>query len=170
MNRMALLAAALVCLLVATAPPALADDKEPKEFKKGQAFCPTQVLVVGNVIVQSGRCYVLAILRDGRGTFLAFVHPSAEIPANKRITLSSDDGRKIRAKIIYLVPIQATGLSAVVVPVNTIQLVQIREEHRHGDEDENEGEDHAQDRQDRVVLIITGVPVPNLSVTFVVRF
>ncbi len=169
MSRISLLTAILACMLAVTSPAALADDKGSKEFKKGQAFCPTQVLAVGNVIVQPGRCYVLAILRDSRGTFLAFVHPSAKIPANKRINLASDDGRKIRAKVIYLVPIQATGLSAVVVPVNTIQLVQIREEHRHDEEDDDEDHD-GRKGQDQVVLIITGVPVPNLSVTFVIRF
>lgn len=161
------LVAVLAGALVVTAGPVGAGDRGSKEYKKGQAFCPAHVLVVGNVIVQPGRCYVLAVLRDGNGTFLAFLHPSAKVP-NKTLKLSSDDGREIRSKIVYLVPIQATGLSAVVIPVNTIQLVRIHEEDRHEEEDEDNQED--QQGKDRVVLVITGIPVPNLSVTFVVRF
>ena len=163
-----LLVVILTGVLVATAGPLWAGGKGSKEYRKGQAFCPAHVLVVGNVIVQPGRCYVLAVLRDGHGTFLAFLHPSAEVHTNATIRLSSDDGRKIQSKIVYLVPIQAAGLSAVVIPVNTIRLVQIHEEDRHEDEDE----DNQENRQgkDQVVLIITGIPVPNLSVTFVVRF
>jgi len=168
MNRMPMWAAILACVLALTASPALADKKESKELKKGQAFCPTQLLAVGSVLVQPGRCYILAVLRDGRGTFLAFVHPSAKIPANRTINLTADEGRKVKAKVIYLVPIQATGLSAVVVPVNTIQLVQIREEHRHDDDDDEDHDDRK--GQDQVVLIITGIPIPNVSVTLVVRF
>lgn len=163
MNRMPMWAVILACVLALTTSPALADKKESKELKKGQAFCPTQLLAVGSVLVQPGRCYILAVLRDGRGTFLAFVHPSAKISGNKTIKLSGDEGRKIKAKVIYLIPIQATGLSAVVVPVNTIQLVQIREEHHDNEDDED-------DDDDRVVLVITGMAATNVSVTLVVRF
>ncbi len=55
-----LLVVILTGVLVATAGPLWAGDKRSKEYGKGQAFCPAHVLVVGNVIVQPGRCYVLA--------------------------------------------------------------------------------------------------------------
>lgn len=135
-------------------------------------YCPSQVLVVGAIVVQSGRCYVLAFFRDGRGTFLAFLNPRVKVP-NRRVHLGSDEGRKIRAQIVYLVPVQATGLTVVMMPLNTIQLVQVQERHEHGDDeedDEDEDDDHRKVREERVVLVITGVPAPNLTVTFVIRF
>lgn len=150
---------------------AFADHKRPKEYKKGQIYCPSQVLVVGNVVVQSGRCYVLAVVRDGRGTFLAFVNPKVKLHA-RRVRLESDEGRKIRAQIIYLVPIQATGFAAVSIPLNTIQLVQIQERHEHDDDDDDDDDEDEDGKKstDKVVLVITGVPIPNLTVTFVVKF
>lgn len=163
------LAVLLTCMLAATAP-VWAGGKESKEYRRGQAFCPSHMLVVGNVIVQPGRCYMLAVLRDRGGTFLAFLSPSAKIHGNERIRLSGDEGHEVRSKILYLVPIQATGLSGVVIPMNSIQLVQIHEEDRHDEEGENEQEGQQGEGRDHVVLVITGIPVPNLSVTFVVRF
>ena len=79
--RLIRLAALVLIVILAASGPALGHEKGPKHFKKGQTFCPAQALIIGNVVVQSGRCYVLAVLRDGRGVFLAFVHPSAKIPA-----------------------------------------------------------------------------------------
>jgi hypothetical protein len=111
---------------------------------------------------------MLAMLRDSRGTFLVFLHPSAKLHGNERVRLNEDDGNRIRSKIVYLVPIQATGFTAVVIPMNTIQLVQIHEEDRHEEEGENNQE--GQQSQDHVTLVIKGTPAPNLSVTFVVRF
>lgn len=172
--RIIRLAAFVLMLVLSASGPALADHKGTKEYKKGQVFCPSQVLVVGNVVVQSGRCYVLAVLRDSRGTFLAFVHPSAKMPT-RVVRLDSDRGRKISAQIIYLVPIQATGLAVVTIPVNTIRLVQARETRKHDDDDDDEDDDDDDDRDrkqgsEQVVLVITGVPIPNLTVTFVIRF
>lgn len=162
------LIAALTGVLVLTAGPSWAGEKRSKEFEKGEAFCPAHVLVVGNVIVQPGRCYLLAVLRDRRGTFLALLQPSAKIHGNDRIRLGGDDGERIRSKIVYLVPIQATGFAGVVIPINTLQLVRIHEEDR--DEDEDEDQPEGQRGQAHVTLVIQGIPAPNLSVTFVVRF
>lgn len=170
--RIIRLAAFSLMLLLVASGSALGHHKASKEFKKGQVFCPSQVLVVGNVIVRSGRCYVLAVLRDGRGTFLAFVHPSAKIPA-KVVSLDSSHGRKIRGKIIHLVPIQTTGLAFIALPLNTIQLVQIQERRGHDDDDDDDDDDDRKGKnkgKDEVVLVITGMPIPNLSVTFVIRF
>ncbi len=68
--------------------------------------------------------------------------------------------------MIYLVPIGATGRSAAI-PMNTVQLVGIHEEDRHEEEGENNNVDQG---SDKVVLVVTGIPIPNLGVTFVVRF
>jgi len=164
--------ALLVAILLVLSLPGsvLANHKEPKEYQQGQIYCPNQVLVVGNIVVQSGGCYFLAVLRDSRGAFLAFINPKTTVP-NRRIHLDSDEGRKIRAQIIYLVPIQATGFAVISIPLNTIQLVQIQERHEHdeGDDDEDEHEGPTKSPE-QVVLVITGVPVPNLTVTFVIRF
>lgn len=160
-----------VFLVLSVPGSAFADHKRPKHYKKGQIYCPSRVLVVGNVVVQSGRCYVLAVVRDGSGTFLAFVNPKVKVPA-RRVRLDSDRGRKIKAQIIYLVPIQATGFAAVSIPLNTIQLVQIQERHEHDDDDDDEDDedDNRKKGKEKVVLVISGVPIPNLTVTFVVRF
>ena len=166
--RLIRLAALVLIVMLAASGPALSHEKGPRHFKKGQAFCPAQVLIIGNVVVQSGRCYVLAVLRDGRGVFLAFVHPSAKIPATV-VSLDSSHGRKIRGRIIHLVPIQATGLAFIALPLNTIQLVQIQERHKHDDDDDDDDDREGKDKE-QVVLVITGIPIPNLSVTFVVRF
>jgi hypothetical protein len=165
MNKISVAAVLLVSAFALTATPAQA-DKRSKDFEKGEAFCPTHVLVVGTIIVQPGRCYVLAVLRNGRGTFLAFLNPSVRLSNRQGTNLDSDDGRKIAAKVIYLVPIGTTGLSAAI-PMNTVQLVGIHEEDRHEEEGENNNVDQG---SDKVVLVVTGIPIPNLAVTFVVRF
>jgi microcompartment protein CcmK/EutM len=71
----------------------------------------------------------------------------------------------------------AAGLSVVAIPMNTVQLVGIHEEDRHEEEGENNDDEHNNGENnnvgagtDKIVLVVTGVPVPNLSVTFVVRF
>jgi|GEM_PF-1043311 len=170
------LAALIVAVFLVVSLPGsvFAHDKRPKDYKKGQLYCPSQVLVVGTIVVQPGRCYVLAFFRDGRGTFLAFLNPKVKVPS-RRVHLDSDEGRKIRAQIVYLVPVQATGLAVVTMPLNTIQLVQVQERHEHDDDDDeddddDDDDDHRKAREERVVLVITGVPAPNLTVTFVIRF
>lgn len=159
-----------VSLVLSGPGPALAHDKGPRDYNKGQVYCPSRALVVGNVVVPSGRCYILAVVRDGRGTFLAFLHPRAKVPDHP-VRLDSGEGRKIQAQIVYLVPVQA-GLAVVTIPLNTIQLVRIQERHEHDDEDDDDDEQDADGKikTEKVVLVITGVPVPNLTVTFVVRF
>ncbi|HEX9532255.1 MAG TPA: hypothetical protein VGA58_05735, partial [bacterium] len=74
-------------------------------------------------------------------------------------------------KVIYLVPIGAAGISAAVIPVNTVRLVGIHEEDRDEEEGENDNEEHNNVGQgnQKVVLVVTGIPIPNLAVTFIVR-
>ena len=165
MKKISVAAVLLVSALALTAIPAQA-DKRSKDFEKGEAFCPTHVLVVGTVIVQPGRCYVLAVLRNGRGTFLAFLNPSVRLSKQHGTNLDSDDGRQISARVIYLVPIGAAGISAGAISLNTVQLVRIHEVDEEG-EHENDNQDQG---NGKVVLVVTGIPIPNLAVTFVVRF
>src|SRR3989442_15967273 len=67
---------------------------------------------------------MLAVLRNDHGTFLAFLNPSVE-RSRGPIRLNSEDGRRVSTKVIYLVPIGAAGISAAVIPVNTVRLVGI---------------------------------------------
>jgi len=119
-----------------------------KHLKQGQLYCPTAVLVYGNVVIQSGRCYTLFVMRDPYGTYLAFGQPG--IPPGQIVRLNTPAGAKVRGRIFYLVPIHAT---AVLVPVNTITLVAVR----------------AEDFGPQVSVVLVGVPVPNVTVVFNVR-
>jgi hypothetical protein len=168
MNKRAIMAMVLASALATTPAPVWA-EKKSKDFEKGQAFCPSHVLVVGGTLIQPGRCYVLAVLRNERGTFLAFLNPSVE-RSRGPIRLNSEDGHRVSTQVIYLVPIGATGISTVVIPVNTVRLVGIHEEDRDEEEgeDENNGYNVGPGNQ-KVVLVVTGIPIPNLAVTFVVR-
>lgn len=164
--------ALLVALILVLSIPAVvsADHKRSREYKRGQIYCPSQALVVRNIVVQSGHCYVLAVVRDGRGTFLAFVNPKVKVSA-RRVHQDSKDGRKIKAHIIHLVPIESTGFASVSIPLNTIQLVQVQERHEHNRNDDDDDEDGERKRdKEKVVLVVTGIPAPNLTVTFVVKF
>ena len=119
-----------------------------KHLNRGDSYCPSAALVVGNVIVQGGRCYTLFVLRDFRGTFLAFGQPG--IPPGQLVRLNTPAGAKMRGRLFYLVPIYTT---AVLVPVNTMTLVAVR----------------AEDYGPRVSVVLVGVPVPNVTVVFDVR-
>lgn len=119
-----------------------------KHYKQGELYCPTAVLVYGNVVIQSGRCYTLFVMRDPYGTYLAFGQPG--IPPGQLVRLNTPAGAKVRGRIFYLVPIHAT---AVLVPVNTITLVAVR----------------ADDYGPQVSVVLVGVPVPNVTVVFNVR-
>ena len=167
MSKGSMMALILAGVLATTAAPVRA-EKKSKDFERGQAFCPSHVLVVGGILVESGRCYVLAVLRNDRGTFLAFLHPSVE-RSRGLIRLHSEDGERVSKKVIYLVPIGAAGISAAVIPVNTVQLVGIHEEDRDEEEADDDEYHNAGQGNQRVVLVVTGIPIPNLAVTFIVR-
>ncbi len=122
-----------------------------KLYNQGEVFCPSGALVYGNVIIQSGRCYSLFLLRESSGTFLAFGPPGPPmVPPGQLVRLSTPAGAKVKGRIFYLVPIQTT---AVLVPVNTITLVGVRVE----------------DFGPRVNVVLVGVPAPNVVVIFNVR-
>lgn len=168
MRKGSIMALLLAGILATTAAPVRA-EKKSKDFERGQAFCPAHALVIGGILVESGRCYVLAVLRNERGTFLAFLNPSVE-RSRGLIRLNSEDGHRVSTKVIYLVPIGAAGISAAVIPLNTVRLVGIHEEDRDEDEAENDKEEHIVGQgPQKVVLVVTGIPIPNLAVTFIVR-
>lgn len=122
-----------------------------KTHAQGQAFCPAAALVFNTIVIAPGRCYLVYVLRDGRGTFLAFAAADAKIPPGQIVRLSTPAGAKVRGRIFYLVPLRTT---AAVVPMNSMTLVAFR----------------AEDYGPSMTLVVTGTPTPNLSVTFVVRF
>ncbi len=119
-------------------------------YEPGQQFCPSKVLIVGKVVIQPGRCYGLLVLRDSRGTFLAFASPEAKIPPGQLVRLTTPAGAKLRGHIFYLVPLAPT---VVIVPVGTVTNITVRSE----------------DEGPRLSLTIIGTPSPNLTVIFTVR-
>ena len=144
---------ALVLTAGVEAGPGKSKSMKPGKVKihtQGQAFCPTSALVARNVVIRSGRCYVVYALRDSRGTFLAFADPAVRIPPGQIVRLSTPAGAKVKGRIFYLVPLQP---SVVIVPVNSITLVGFRTE----------------DFGPRLTMTITGVPAPNVIVSFQVR-
>ncbi len=133
------------------APGPKAKPLKVKIYDQGEVFCPSGALVYGSVIIQSGRCYTLFVLREATGTFLAFGPPGPPmIPPGQLVRLSTPAGAKVRGRIFYLVPIQTT---VVLVPVNTIALVGVR----------------AEDFGPRLNVVLVGVPAPNVVVVFNVR-
>jgi len=149
--------ALMIAFVLATASLSLAGPwgspgKPPKVrgYGAGEVFCPAHVLVASNVVIQSGRCYVLFVLRDTGGTFLAFAAPGAKIPPGQLVRLNTPAGAKLRGRIFYLVPIVTT---VAIVPLNTVTLIAIREE----------------DLGPHLSLTIIGTPNPNLTVIFNVR-
>lgn len=119
-------------------------------FQRGQAFCPASALVFRGIVIQPGRCYVLLVLRNSGGTFLAFAAPDTRIPPGQLVRLTAPAGAKLRGRIFYLVPIQT---SAVLVPVNSVTVVAARVE----------------DFGPQVSIVLVDTPVPNLTVIFDVR-
>jgi hypothetical protein len=138
-----------------TAGPGPREHKGPKPLKvkvheRGELFCPSAALVYGSVLVRPGRCYLLAVTRESRGTFLAFMAPEAKIPPGQLVRLNTPAGAKLKGRIFYLVPIQP---SVVIVPVNNVMLIGTRVE----------------DFGSRMSLTVIGTPAPNLTVVFSVR-
>lgn len=85
----------------------------------GEPFCPTRTLVAGNVVIPAGQCFMLSVLRDRTGTFLAFVPQGERIPPGQLVRLDTPAGPKLRGRL-FLVPLST---SAALVPLNTMTLV-----------------------------------------------
>lgn len=149
-----LLASVLVVLVsIATLGVAAEGQERPDrplrvaEYRQGQVFCPTSALVSGRIVIRSGRCYTLFLIREERGVFLAFGPPSTFIPPGQIVRLSTPAGAKAKGRILYWVPLPTT---AVLMPVNTITPVGVR----------------VQDSGPRVSFILTGVAAPNITLVF----
>ncbi len=164
----------ILVMLVATGPgvlPARAGTRVVVTvYQEGQSFCPSRVYRVGNVAVQSGHCYVPTVLRDRRGTFLAFIDPSVSIPQGQLVRLDSSAGRRARTQMYFLVPVKMTRQMNLI-PVNTIQLIQLREEddvdEPDGDNNNNQGNNV---RRARLIVLLPVMHNPVLTATFDVRF
>jgi len=150
--RMGLLALGLV-LILGVGGDARPKWKEPKVrlLAPGETFCVSDRLVApnGRIVIQEGRCYRLAILRNREGTFLAFLDPTVRIPPGQLVRLSTPAGPKLRGRIFYLVPVQAVT----VIPVDTIVLVPVRVE----------------DLGPSLIVIVTNSSLPRITVWFEVR-
>jgi len=147
---------ATICVLVLAATAVAAagpfgPKAKPVKIKvhaRGEAFCPSAALVYGNIVIAAGRCYTVYVLRDSRGTFLAFAAADARIPPGQLVRLTTPAGAKLRGRIFYLVPLRTT---AVIVPMDSMTLVAFRTE----------------DFGSSLTLILTSA---NASVVFSVRY
>lgn len=151
MMRVAFLAILLTLAAAGTGQAGPGGVRHREEVvEQGRTFCPSTALVYGNIVVQPGRCYALAILRNTQGTFLAFTEPGIRIPPGQLVRLNTPAGAKLKGRIFYLVPIRAT---AAFVPVNAIELVPVR----------------VDDFGPQISFTVINTPTPNLTVIFNVR-
>jgi len=89
---------------------------------------------------------VLSVLRNGGGTFLAFVPPDTKIPPGQLVRLNTPAGAKLKGRL-FLVPIRPT---VALVPLDTVTLVATRIE----------------DFGPRLAITLVGTPAPHLTVVF----
>jgi hypothetical protein len=115
-------------------PPKRSDARDA-----GETYCPEQELVYGGVVIPDGRCYLLAVLRDSRGTFLAFAPEDSHIPPGQWMRLDTPAGPKLRGRLL-LVPLAADVLA----PVNSLTLVPAR----------------IDDSGVRLTIVVLGTPAP----------
>lgn len=148
------MAAALLVAALAAAPVAAKPGPHPaggpkKVYVVGPSalFCPGRALLFGSIVISAGRCYTVLLLRDGRGTFLAFAAPRA-IPPGQLVRLGTPAGAKVRGRIFYLVPIRTTRA---LIPVGTVRVVAVE----------------VQDFGPRMLFVLQGFP--SIIVTFMVR-
>jgi hypothetical protein len=113
------------------------DDRHSRisEYAEGNAYCPRRPIAIGTVVVPAGRCYTLAVFRNDRGAYLAFLDPTVRLHRNQAEHLAGWEGRRAWNQILFLVPIPK-GANVALIPMNTIQLIRLREE--DADEDEEQ--------------------------------
>jgi hypothetical protein len=107
--------------------------------REGDPFCPTRTLMSGNVVIPVG-CYVLSVLRDARGTFLAFAPPDAGVSPGQQVRLNTPAGPGLKARLL-LMPLSTT---VELVPPDTITLVAAQ----------------VQYLRMQVAIVLTGLAVP----------
>lgn len=144
---------AMALLAVAVAVPAVwagPKFRRVKHYRAGEVFCASHALVaIDSGVLIRERCYVVGIVRNSRGTFLAFLDPGVWIPPGQVVRLSTPAGAKLRGRIFYLVPVQAV----VAVPMDTLVVVPMRVE----------------DEGSRLTVILSGPSQLTLTVVFSVR-
>lgn len=142
------------------------------DYAEGHPLCPVRRLIIGDVTVRGGHCYVVVVVRDGETPFVAFADPPLRIPQGQVARLDTPEGMGLRARILYRVPMPAQVSAQMLgIPPNTMQLVRLHEE----DEIEEtgtpqQGLEITRVVQARLTVILTGAPQPAMSVTFAVRF
>ncbi|HLW49102.1 MAG TPA: hypothetical protein VKW09_15235 [bacterium] len=107
----------------------------------GETFCPAKTLVYGAIVIPNGRCYLIAVLRDRRGTFLAFAPEDTHIPPGQRVRLDTPAGPKLKGRL-FLVPLET---DVALVPVNNLTLVPAR----------------IDDSGIRLTIVVLGTQAPN---------
>lgn len=158
MSRFRSLWFAAVLMLTVAAQPLVAGPAKPGGLprpmeitsrKAGEAFCPSVALVYGTVVIPAGRCYLISVLRDTQGMFLAFAPEDTHIPPGQLVRLNTPAGPKLRGRL-FLVPIR---LYTFLAPVNTMMLVATQIE----------------DAGTHLSITVVGTPVSNLVVVFNVQ-
>jgi hypothetical protein len=167
-SRLVLLLVVLLTVPLFSAASARADGKDDKrvrvsEYGEGNAYCPRRAMVIGHVIVPAGRCYTLAVFRNDRGAYLAFLDPTTRLHRHEAERLGSLEGRRAWNQILFLVPIPGSARVALI-PMNTIQLIRLRQE------DADDDEDRPRARPSALVVVVPASTMPNISATFVITF
>lgn len=169
--RMSRLALPLVVLLIVPMLSPVwghADGKNDKrvrvsEYEEGNAYCPRRPMGIDRVLVPAGRCYTLAVFRNERGAYLAFLDPTVRLHKHEAEHLAGLEGRRAWSQILFLVPIPGSARIGLI-PMNTIQLIRLREE------DADDEDDRPRAQRSALVVVIPASTMPNVSVTFVIAF
>ena len=167
-SRLALPLIVLLTLPLLSPAWARADGKGDKhrrisEYAEGNAYCPRRAIAIGNVVVPAGRCYMLAVFRNGRGAYLAFLNPAVRLHRREAEGLAGWEGRRAWNQILFLVPIPS-GAKIALIPMNTIQLIRLREE------DEDDDDDRPVAGRSALVVVVPASTMPSVSATFVITF
>jgi len=167
-SRLALPLVVLLALPLFSVAWARADGKDDKhrrisEYAEGNAYCPRRPIVIGTVVVPAGRCYALAVFRNERGAYLAFLDPTVRLHKHEAQGLAGWEGRRAWNQILFLVPIPR-DVKVALIPMNTIQFIRLREE------DADEDEDQPRARRSTLVVVVPASTMPTVSATFVITF
>jgi hypothetical protein len=151
--RLVALSLVVAAVLTVVAPGWAHDRIKRKRFGGGDVFCTSRALVAGSLVIDRGRCFRLAVLRERRGAFLALLDPAVVLPVNRHVWLGSPAGLAVRDRIVFLVPIRPAAQVVTLVPINAVQVVPVVVE----------------DAGPRVTIVLGGAPVVHGVVAFRVR-
>lgn len=142
------------------------------DYAEGHPLCPVRRIIIGDVAVRGGHCYVVVVVRDGETPVVAFVDPPVRIPRGQLARLDTPEGMGLRARILYRVPMPAQAPAEMLsIPPNTMQLVRLRQEDEVEETGSSqEGLEVTRVVRSRLTVILTGAPQPAAGVTFAVHF